>query len=306
MVLKGKGSVTFRLPEYRKKKESKEVFQSPSFYTHPNGYHMALRVYANGCGDGEGTHVSVFARVLKGEYDAGLKWPFIGSVIFTLLNQIKDNKHETVTAPFTAKSDRRIGDEWGFHDFIPHSALAHDPVKVTSGVPQGSILGPLLFLLSVNSVFDISISRNAVLSMYEDDIVIYKTILCKEDAISFQSDVCLVVDWIESNQLRLNSQKMKFMLISRKRQPPIITISINGIPIQQVASFRYLGVILSQDLSWGHHINQMCLKAKNSLDISTGVLGKLSPSASRTCSRYWSCLCSPTAPQFGIPISVVE
>ena len=132
MVLKGKESVTFRLPEYRKKKESKEVFQSPLFYTHPNGYHMALRVYANGCGDGEGTHVSVFARVLEGEYDAGLKWPFIGSVIFTLLNQIKDNKHETVTAPFTAESDRRIGDhEWGFHDFIPHSALAHDPVKKT-------------------------------------------------------------------------------------------------------------------------------------------------------------------------------
>ena len=45
-------------------------------------------------------------------------------------------------------------------------------IKVTSGVPQGSILGPLLFLLSVNSVFDISISRNAVLSMYADDIVI--------------------------------------------------------------------------------------------------------------------------------------
>ena len=58
---------------------------------------------------------------------------------------------------------------------------------------------------------------------------------------------------------KTNFEKTNFMLISRKRQPPI---SINGIPIQQISSFRYLGVILSQDLSWGYHINQMCLRAK--------------------------------------------
>ena len=131
MVSKDKESVTFRLPEYWKKKEAKEVFQFPPFYTHPNGYHMALRVHANGYGDGEGTHVSVFARILEGEYDAGLKWPFIGSVTFTLLNQIKDTHHKTVIAPFTTEKDIRTGEDWGYHDFIPHSALAHNPVKNT-------------------------------------------------------------------------------------------------------------------------------------------------------------------------------
>ena len=77
---------TFRLSEYRKKKEANEEFQFPSFYTHLNGYHMAVRVYANGNGDGEGTHVSVYVVILEGDYDAELKWPFAGKVAFTLLN----------------------------------------------------------------------------------------------------------------------------------------------------------------------------------------------------------------------------
>jgi len=53
---------------------------SPPFYTHPQGYKMCLSVVANGSGDGKGTHVSVFAYLMRGDFDDHLKWPFQGRV----------------------------------------------------------------------------------------------------------------------------------------------------------------------------------------------------------------------------------
>ena len=86
---------------------------------------MALRVDANGYGIGEGTHVRVSAPILKGEYAAKLKWPFLGKVT---LNQLEDKNHQMTlnTADYAI-----VGDSWGCTNFIPHSALAHDSVKNT-------------------------------------------------------------------------------------------------------------------------------------------------------------------------------
>ena len=76
-------------------------------------------------------HMSVFIPILEGKYDAELKWPFVGKVIITLLNQLEDKNHHTNTISFTAADDRTRTDAWGKHRFIPHPALAHDPVKNT-------------------------------------------------------------------------------------------------------------------------------------------------------------------------------
>ena len=125
-------SKIFMLSGYKKKKETDEIFRfTPSFYTHPNGYLMTLRVGANGCGEFKGTHVSVHAPILKGEHDADLKWPFIGKETYTLLNQLEDKNHYTLTLPIRSKHNARVGSQWGFSNFIPHSALAYDPVKNT-------------------------------------------------------------------------------------------------------------------------------------------------------------------------------
>ena len=90
--LKNEDSRTFRLSEYLKKKEDNEYFEFPPFLTHPRGYYVA---HTNGWGSGKGTHVSVHAPILKGEYDVELKWPLLGRVTFTLLNQLEDANHHT-------------------------------------------------------------------------------------------------------------------------------------------------------------------------------------------------------------------
>ena len=58
------------------RKSSNRMWRSPPFYSHPRGYKLRLTVYANGYGKGKDTHVSVFAHLMRGEFDDNLKWPF--------------------------------------------------------------------------------------------------------------------------------------------------------------------------------------------------------------------------------------
>ena len=83
--------------------------------------------------------------------------------------------------------------------------FSSDTVKVTSGVPQGSILGPLLFILSVDNINCLPISRNSSLSMYADDIAYWREIRCNEDVVRAQSDLNMISDEIEAQDLRLNT-----------------------------------------------------------------------------------------------------
>ena len=120
------------LSGYQMRKDAGTDYTFPNpFYTHPGGYLMTLRVDANGCGPGKGTHVSVFASILLGRYNAGLKWPFTGSIMFTLLNQLEDKNHTVMTVTLKAANNARIGGQpsWGFAEFIPHTDLAYNKEK---------------------------------------------------------------------------------------------------------------------------------------------------------------------------------
>ena len=124
-----KGSITFRLTDYQKKKENDTTFYSPSFYTGANGYHMKIRVDANGIGSGEGTHLSVYACCLEGKYDAEVNWPFIGRVMITLLNQVQDDDHHTMTVNFASTNNIKAGTAkyaLGYNKGISHSELQTD------------------------------------------------------------------------------------------------------------------------------------------------------------------------------------
>ena len=126
----GKGSMTFKLTEFQKKKENNIVFHSPSFYTGPSGYHVMVAVYANGNGDGKGNYLSVFVWFLEGTYNAELKWPFIGKVTLTLLNQEEDNNHHEMTLNILNTTNIKAGianNNWGYPKFISHSDLTSKP-----------------------------------------------------------------------------------------------------------------------------------------------------------------------------------
>ena len=107
-------SMTFAVPGYQGKREACAVFTSPSFYTHPNGYHMAVKVRWEGK-----VYSRVSALILEGAYDAVLKWPFRGKVLFELLNQLEDNNHIKCICHF---ADGRVSSEVdkNIPDFLTH------------------------------------------------------------------------------------------------------------------------------------------------------------------------------------------
>ena len=88
---------------------------------------------------------------------------------------------------------------------------------VLSGVPQGSILGPLLFLIYIDDVAAISLSQGSTLNLYADDILLYKLIASgsTQEFAVVQSDINIVGNWVDENYLTLNSAKCKYMTISR-------------------------------------------------------------------------------------------
>ncbi|MCG8626699.1 MAG: hypothetical protein MJE68_32450, partial [Proteobacteria bacterium] len=120
----------YKFTAYDHCKTTDDVVYSPAFYTSPGGYKMCINVLANGCKDGKGTHVSIYAHLMKGENDDHLPWPFTGKLTFELLNQLEDKNHYSCTVTFPpdkAYSQRVISGErsnngYGIPCYISHSA----------------------------------------------------------------------------------------------------------------------------------------------------------------------------------------
>ena len=133
------GPCVFKLTEFTQHKSSKQEWYSPPFYTHPGGYKLCVRVDVNGNGAAAGTHVSVFAYLMKGKNDDNLPWPFTGDVTITLLNQLANQNHHTCTIAFPPSSEasgRLVDGEmsttgYGRIKFISHDQLDHDEAYLT-------------------------------------------------------------------------------------------------------------------------------------------------------------------------------
>ena len=123
--------VQFVMNDFAAKKEKGEDWTSQPFYTHPRGYKMCLSVVADG--EGEGSHVSVFIELMRGEFDSELNWPFHGSMTVTLLDQEGEQHHaDTNTFSFDSGTPEEcvcqvVGKEknlgWGAATFIAHKDL---------------------------------------------------------------------------------------------------------------------------------------------------------------------------------------
>ena len=131
-------------------------------------------------------------------------------------------------------------------------------LPVTSGVPQGSILGPLLFLIFINDIP--LLVRTVSVLLYADDTKCYHPLSHVSDSQAIQMDLNSLSHWSKSN-ISFNSIKSFIMQFTMSSSPSISDYSIDGQPLSIKESCRDLGVIMSHDLSWSNHVSVVVAKA---------------------------------------------
>ena len=134
---------------------------------------------------------------------------------------------------------------------------------VTSGVPQGSILGPLLFLIYIDHISHVNLSPGSKLVLYGDDILLYRPI---SDYQMLQADIDSLSTWSTLNTMTFNTSKCKTIWEEVSSSPTHTPLSQWNHP-WSVPTFKYLGVLLSTDLSWSSHIQGVCNKARKILGL---------------------------------------
>jgi len=98
------------------------------------------------------------------------------------------------------------------HQRVAVNGATSESTCVTSGVPQGSILGPLLFLIYIDDIVKVTLSEGSKLVLYADDILLYRPIRTNDDYSALQHDIDMISEWANINSMQFNSAKCKFML----------------------------------------------------------------------------------------------
>jgi hypothetical protein len=136
-----------------------------------------------------------------------------------------------------------------------HTSL---PATVTSGVPQGTVTGPLLFLLYIN---DLPNNITSQTRLFADDCLLYTPIPTNGDTSTLQNDLKLLETWQDTWLMNFNPSKCCTMTIG-KRNPPQHEYKFCNQVLDSVSSQKYLGVHISNTLSWNIHVQESIKKAQ--------------------------------------------
>jgi hypothetical protein len=156
--------------------------------------------------------------------------------------------------------------------YVLYNGVASDTVLVTHGVPQGSILAPILFLIYINDMLSLFDEMQTI--AYADDVTIIATDDTQAGALSrLQTLLDTAYVWSVTNQLYLNPAKCVFILFPVKHikgtgsRSPIPLLHIGDSDIHHADSVKILGVTLSASLSWQKHVESVCGKLSRKLGI---------------------------------------
>ena len=202
----------------------------------------------------------------KGEYVIGIFLDF-SKAFDTVNHNILFRKLENIGI-------RGVAYDWIFdylrnrQQYVVYDGHQSEYKTVTCGVPQGSVLGPLLFLLYINDIANVSTYLFSIL--FADDT---NSLASGKDLPSLISSVNeelqKVVTWLASNKLSLNIKKTHFMLFCSKGKKIAgpVSIKISNQEIARVDHTKFLGVIIDEKLNWSNHINSVKRKVAKGIGI---------------------------------------
>ncbi len=203
---------------------------------------------------------------------------------------------------------RGIANEWfksylkNRYQYVCIDGKFSNTQKMKYGVPQGSILGPLLFIIYINDLPNICSLVKFILYADDANIIITADSLSEIEAIYNQLSHALV-GWVGNNELLLNAKKTNYMVFTRSKNLPLhsFTPKMRGIPIERKSVVKFLGVLVDDKLSWKQHIKAVkskmsryigtLYKLKHILPLSVRLLtfNSLVQSHVNYCSLVWGC-----------------
>ena len=155
--------------------------------------------------------------------------------------------------------------------FVSFNNAVSSMQSVSCGVPQGSVLGPLLFILYINDIVNVSKLLFPILFADDTNIFIHGKSLA-ETVAKINDEMDKLVYWLNANKLSLNVVKTQYMIFKSrsKHLPEHPQLRINGSPVDCVKQTNFLGVVLDEKLTWSDHIS----KVKSKVSRGIGILCK--------------------------------
>jgi hypothetical protein len=160
------------------------------------------------------------------------------------------------------------------YQYVDYCGTSSELLPITTGVPQGSILGPLLFLIYINDIHTSSPFFDFVL--FADDTTLLAPLSCDTNtniSDTINSELDKINTWLDANQLNLNTSKTKYMLFHfpQRTVQLQLNLTMNESDILKVSSFNFLGLTIHENLNWKLHIN----KISNKISRTIGILSRL-------------------------------
>ena len=141
---------------------------------------------------------------------------------------------------------------------------ASDPVPVLFGVPQGSVLGPILLLIFINDLPD---NIKSSVCLFADDCVLYRNIHSLQDCLILQEDLDSLGLWEADWQRKFSVAKCHFMRVTwhYSHKQIIHDYTLHQQTLENVQSAKYLGITITENMDWGQHISDISSKATKTL-----------------------------------------
>ena len=154
----------------------------------------------------------------------------------------------------------------GRKQFVTYDNVSSSHSYITCGVPQGSILGPLLFLIYINDLN--YVCKDAMSIFFADDSNLF---INGKDATKIESDLNEILnnisEWLKINKLSLNVKKTHFMIFSKARVKPSVNLKIDNENLSEVEKTKFLGVMIDNKLTWKYHVNYIAGKIARGIGI---------------------------------------
>ena len=166
---------------------------------------------------------------------------------------IRDKTLGRIRTWLTNKKQRAVGD-----------GDKSEEASVTSGVPQGTVLGPLMFLLHINDIGD-NVSKGTYIKLFADDCLLFREIDSLSDAERLENDLQSLVKWSKTWQMSFNVKKCPTLKVCKKKNPIHFQCTMSNVQVSEVDRHPYLGVELERNMSWSQHITGTANKASNTL-----------------------------------------